>query len=108
MKRREFMKNAAIVGASAKFADITSSGGKSSKLNDRKPSKSNRSNYSSKVKSISEKAARLHKEALVWDMTLPWRLAESINITNLHLKYECLERFINGGANLISLSLAED
>jgi membrane dipeptidase len=108
MKRRDFMKNAAIVGASAKFTQITEKGRNNTMLKESKASNPKHNNNASKAKNISEQAARLHEEALVWDMTLPWRLAESINITSLHLKYGCLDRYISSGANLISLTIAAD
>lgn len=108
MKRREFMKNAAIVGASAKFTQVSEQEKEKSMAYELNSSNSNSTNQSAKIKKISKEAAKLHEEALVWDMTLPWRLANMLNITRLNLKYECLERFVSGGANLVSLTIAGD
>ncbi len=108
MKRREFMKNAAIVGASAKLTTMTDREGEKTMLKESKTKNLDPNNPKSKAHAISDEATKLHEEALVWDMTLPWRLAESINITSLHLKYQCLDRYASSGANLISLTIAGD
>ena len=50
---------------------------------------------------VSEAAARLHEEALVWDMTLPWSVG-------LEPKDGTLERFAAAGFNFVSLTVGDD
>ena len=55
------------------------------------------------VWNISEKAATLHSDALVWDMTTVWK--HSVPTTR---KLELLERAVNSGYDLISLALSSE
>jgi membrane dipeptidase len=57
---------------------------------------------------VSEEASDLHADALVWDMTLPWRLADRLTPTRLEQKYRCLEEYASNGANFVSLTIASD
>ncbi len=52
---------------------------------------------------VSEEAAALHADALVWDMTLPY-----LDYGNSTLKWEALERMKANGFNMVSLTLAID
>ena len=52
---------------------------------------------------VSEEAAALHADALVWDMTLPY-----LDYGNSSLKWEALERMKANGFNMVSLTLAID
>ena len=52
---------------------------------------------------ISEEAARLHKEALFWDNTLPWG-----DRGRPAVKAECLPRMIASGFDAVSLTLGGD
>ena len=52
---------------------------------------------------ISEKAAALHRDALVWDMTVGWTLAAPVA-----RKIELLDRLVSNGYDFVSLSLAEE
>ena len=50
---------------------------------------------------ISEDAAALHRDALVWDMTLPWEAGAAPD-----LKLAALARLVDSGYTYISLTLA--
>jgi membrane dipeptidase len=50
---------------------------------------------------VSDEAAALHKDALVWDMTLPWQMW-------LEPKKGTLERFAESGFDFISLTVGHD
>ena len=52
---------------------------------------------------ISEQAAALHKDALLWDMIFPW-----MNYASQELKLATLPRMKASGYNLISLTVAHD
>ncbi len=52
---------------------------------------------------ISETASALHKDALVWDMTLPWKVGAATD-----LKLAALARLVDSGYNYISLTMASD
>ena len=52
---------------------------------------------------ISDAGAALHKDALVWDMTLPWEASAAPD-----QKLEALKRLSNSGYNYITLTLALD
>ena len=52
---------------------------------------------------ISEEAAALHADALVWDMTFPYR-----DFGDVNLKWSALERMQASGFNMVSLTLAID
>ena len=52
---------------------------------------------------ISEDAAALHRDALVWDMTLPWEAGAAPD-----LKIAALARLVDSGYTYISLTLALD
>ena len=52
---------------------------------------------------ISEQAAALHKDALVWDMIFPW-----MDYASQELKLGTLPRMKASGYNLISLTVAHD
>jgi membrane dipeptidase len=52
---------------------------------------------------ISNAGAALHKDALVWDMTLPWEASAAPD-----QKLEALLRLTNAGYNYITLTLALD
>ena len=57
---------------------------------------------------ISEEAARIHQDALVWDMTLPWTSPTELNIAAFELKYACIESYARHGANMVSVTVASD
>jgi membrane dipeptidase len=57
---------------------------------------------------VREEAERLHQSILVCDMTLPWVSMARRNILRQNLKFQCLERFVESGANYVSLCLADD
>jgi membrane dipeptidase len=50
---------------------------------------------------VSEAAARLHEDALVWDMTLPWGVG-------LEPKAGTLERYAAAGFDFVSLTVGDD
>jgi membrane dipeptidase len=52
---------------------------------------------------ISEEAAALHRDALVWDMTTVWKLAAPTAA-----KLELLSRAVNSGFDLVSLALSSE
>ena len=52
---------------------------------------------------VSEEAAALHSDALVWDMTFPFGDKGSVD-----LKWSALERMQANGFNMVSLTLAID
>ncbi len=52
---------------------------------------------------VSEEAAALHADALVWDMTFPYR-----DHGNTALKWSALERMLANGFNMVSLTLGVD
>jgi membrane dipeptidase len=52
---------------------------------------------------ISEEAAALHRDALVWDMTVVWMLSAPVAY-----KLELLSRLAAGGCDAVSLALAYD
>ena len=52
---------------------------------------------------VSEEAAALHADALVWDMTFPYR-----DFGTVDLKWSALERMHASGFNMVSLTLAID
>ena len=52
---------------------------------------------------VSDQAAALHGDALVWDMTLPWR-----DYGDPALRAATLPRMAAGGVNFISLTMAAD
>ena len=57
---------------------------------------------------ISSQAAALHQDALIWDMTLPWRVADWLTPTRSDLKLGCLERYAQSGIDFVSLTIATD
>jgi len=57
---------------------------------------------------ISDEAATLHEDALVWDMTLPWSSLTGLNITSMGLKHSCIRSYAEHGANMVSLTVAGD
>ena len=50
---------------------------------------------------ISERAAAIHEDALVWDMILPWQ-------SDLYPKPGVLKRFKDSGCNFVGLTVADD
>ena len=52
---------------------------------------------------VSEEAAALHADALVWDMTFPY-----LDFGAVDLKRSTLERMQASGFNMVSLTLAID
>lgn len=69
MKRREFMKNAAIVGASAKFAPLTRPTKATSQPHEARASNTNP--FSLQDTTISPRTKKLLQDATVIDMTIP-------------------------------------
>src|SRR5512146_51462 len=52
---------------------------------------------------ISDEAARLHQNCLVWDQTLPW-----VDFGRADLKLAALPRYVASGVDFVSLTVATD